>query len=94
MVHGAGCRVQGAGCRVQGTGCMTMRFISHAPSLSFRTSYWSTHTKRFRGRLVFKAHRKVYHSTLRLRAIKEKKGRGVQGAGCRVQGTGCRVQGA
>ena len=28
--------------------------------------------KRFRGGLVFKAHRRVYHSTLRLRVIKKK----------------------
>ena len=31
------------------------------------------HVKRFRGGLVFKAHRPVYHSTLGLRVIKKKK---------------------
>ena len=31
--------------------------------------------KRFRGGLVFKAHRLVYHSTLGLRVIKKKKNR-------------------
>jgi len=36
--------------------------------------------QRFRGGLVFKAHRLVYHSTLGLRVIKKKKGanRGVE----------------
>ena len=61
--------------------------------------------KRFRGGLVFKAHRLVYHSTLCLRVIKKKKkgwGSGVQGfrvenrglkVGGRVPGSGSRVQG-
>jgi len=35
--------------------------------------------KRFRGGLVFKAHRLLYHSTLGLRVIKKKKGRTVVG---------------
>jgi len=35
----------------------------------------------FRGGLVFKAHRLLYHSTLGLRVIKKKK---VQGSGVRV----------
>ena len=61
--------------------------------------------QRFRGGLVFKAHRLVYHSTLGLRVIKKKKK--VEGSGfsdafvrtefaqftCfRVQGSGSRVQ--
>jgi len=33
------------------------------------------HVKRFRGGLVFKAHRLLYHSTLGLRVIKKKKKR-------------------
>ena len=61
--------------------------------------------KRFRGGLVFKAHRLVYHSTLGLRVIKKKKkigrlpadiatgsGFGVQGkvcVGCWMLGVGC-----
>ena len=35
--------------------------------------------KRFRGGLVFKAHRLVYHLTLGLRVIKKKKFRDVEG---------------
>ena len=31
------------------------------------------HVRRFRGRLVFKAHKLLYHSTLGLRVIKKKK---------------------
>jgi len=37
--------------------------------------------KRFRGGLVFKAHRLVYHSTLDLRVIKKKKYLGQEGDG-------------
>jgi len=33
----------------------------------------NSHVKRFRGGLVFKAHRLLYHSTLGLRVIKKKK---------------------
>ena len=47
--------------------------------------------KRFRGGLVFKAHRLLYRSTLGLRVIKKKKK--VQGLGFRVQGLGFRVLG-
>ena len=65
--------------------------------------------KRFRGGLVFKADRLLYHSTLGLRVIKKKKflrcepalrfrlqglGVGVWDAGFRVQGSGFRVQGS
>ena len=50
---------------------------------------------RFRGGLVFKAHRLLYHSTLGSRVIKKKKKRR-EGSGwgrCRVKGLGFRVQG-
>jgi len=43
--------------------------------------------QRFRGGLVFKAHRRVYHSTLGLRVIKKKKNTAWeqgQGSGVRV----------
>ena len=65
--------------------------------------------KRFRGGLVFKAHRLVYHSTLAWRVIKKKKkGEGftlrmwcrlestdlhLHSAGLRVEGLGLRVEG-
>ena len=63
--------------------------------------------KRFRGGLVFKAHRLLYYSTLGSRVITKKKRFGIQGLGllvwglgmrmqglwCRVQGPGFRVQG-
>ena len=39
--------------------------------LSMRCGW--AHVKRFRGGLVFKAHRLLYHSTLGLRLIKKKK---------------------
>ena len=38
-----------------------------------RSYRWLLSVKRFRGGLVFKAHRLVYHSTLGLRAIKKKR---------------------
>ena len=58
--------------------------------------------QRFRGELVFKAHRLLYHSTLGLRVTKKKektrfsfaKHPGVQGSGFRVQGPEFRVQGS
>ena len=40
--------------------------------LGFRGQGWGVEVKRFRGGLVFKAHRLVYHSTLGLRVIKKK----------------------
>jgi len=52
-------RVSGFGLRVQGFGV--------------RDCGWSYHVKRFRGGLVFKAQRLMYHSTLGLRVIKKKK---------------------
>ena len=59
--------------------------------------------KRFRGGLVFKAHRLLYHSTLGSRVTKKKRRRlgwtlassteiKAEGSGFRVQGSGCRVQ--
>ena len=46
--------------------------------------------KRFRGGLVFKARRLLYHSTPGLRVIKKKNK--VSGFGFRVSGFGCREQ--
>ena len=49
----------------------------------------------FRGGLVFKAHRRLYHSTLGLRVIKKKKKKyEVEGSGYEVQGSGYEVQGS
>jgi len=42
--------------------------------------------KRFRGGLVFKAHRLLYHSTLGLRVIKKKKKKTLQGEKLRSLG--------
>jgi len=42
--------------------------------LSVRFRIWGSGVERFRGGLVFKAHRLLYHSNLGLRVIKEKKG--------------------
>jgi len=42
--------------------------------------------KRFRGRLVFKAHRLLYHSTLGLRVLKKKKQHDSSRAPCRPDG--------
>jgi len=41
--------------------------------LSFKNNYFAESLKRFRGGLVFKAHRLVNHSTLGWRVIKKKK---------------------
>ena len=38
----------------------------------FKNNYFRRNVKRFRGGLVFKAHRLVYHATLGLRVIKKK----------------------
>ena len=51
----------------------------------------SQNMERFRGGLVFKVHRLLYHSTLGLRVIKQKKK--VEGRGLRVEGWGVRVEG-
>jgi len=73
--------------------------------------YWGLrrNVKRFRGGLVFQAHRLVYHSTLGLKVIKKKKkdvsfaffildktgtGFGVSGCGIRVSGFGIRDPGS
>jgi len=47
--------------------------------------------QQFRGGIVFKAHRLLYHSTLGLRVIKKKKTANVfqDGLGFRVYGRGC-----
>jgi len=51
--------------------------------------------KRFRGGLVFKAHRLLYHSTLGWRVIKKKMKAWVrvEGLEIRVQGSGFKVSG-
>ena len=48
--------------------------------------------KRFRGGLVFKAHRLLYHSTLGSRVLNKKKE--VEGSGFRGSGFGFRVSGS
>jgi len=62
-VQGSGFRVQGSGFRVQGLG---RRIDSH---MSSKEKLFHRNVQRFRGRLVFKAHRPLYHSTLVLRVI-------------------------
>ena len=67
---------------------------------SLESGCWVRNVQRFRGGLVFKAHRLVYHSTLGWRVIKKKKmracprgrlrGKG-QGSVFRIQGLGLRV---
>jgi len=60
--------------------------------VGFRVGGWGL--KRFRGGLVFKAHRLVYHSTLGWRVIKKRRrsvGFRVEGWGFRVWGLGFRV---
>ena len=74
-VQGAGCRVQGAGCRVQGAGWDLLGGGVHLfealdqAVFSIQEQLLRRNVKRFRGGLVFKAHRLVYHS----RVIKKKK---------------------
>ena len=79
-VQGSGFRVQGSWCRVQDSG--------------FRGLGSGRNVKRFRGGLVFKARRLLYHSTLGLIVLKKKKKKKVQGSGFRVQGSGFRIQGS
>ena len=58
-------RVEGLGWRAEGR-CIAVQFSTSEQLLR-------RNVKRFRGGLVFKAHRLVYHSTLGLRIIKKKK---------------------
>ena len=76
-VSGFGFRVSGIGFKVQGVG----RWISPSGEAGGECgdAWWLSSSglpvKRFRGGLVFKAHRLVYHSTLGSRVIKKKKRR-------------------
>ena len=84
-VQGSGCRVQGVGstlqgvgsnvecgeyCRVWGVPWTSMTELERGPPSS---SSLSINVERFRGGLVLKAHRFLYHSTLGLSVIKKKK---------------------
>jgi len=58
---------------------MSLKFEPFSKPLHISVSAWEDGTggnvKRFRGGLVFKAHRRVYHSTLGVRVIqKEEEG--------------------
>ena len=89
MVQGARCRAQGAGYRVQGSGSRVYEDKTQHVNLRkagqergpcsrdagarvLGVQQLANHL-RFRGGLVFKAHRLLYHSTLGLRVIKKKK---------------------
>ena len=60
-----GCRVWGVGCRVYVTVAGVVNILHHHPPRG--------NVKRFRGGLVSKGHRWLYHSTLGSRVIKKKK---------------------
>jgi len=86
-VQGSGFRVQGSGFRVWGwgSGVQTWRMCPSRPPIeskltdlvsaqsSIQEQILSRNVKRFRGGLVFKAHRLLYHSTLGWRVIERKK---------------------
>jgi len=72
LPRGSGFRVQGSGCRVpnppcagQRAGCVRVRGVGFGVQLLYKN------VQRFRGGLVFKAHRRLYHSTLGLRVIQK-----------------------
>jgi len=106
-VQGVGCRVQGSGCRVQGpdSGGQSRSWSSCVPAASRGEDHlmdWgqllSRNVERFRGGLVFKAHRFLYNSTLGSRFMREKRrGQGCGGCGLefdvRVWGQGLRCRG-
>jgi len=66
-LQGLGLRIQSVGFRVPGVG-----FMVHGLRSRVVVEGWGN-VKRFRGGLVFKAHRLLYYSTLVLRVIKKKK---------------------
>jgi len=73
-VWGSGFRVQGAGCRAQNSG-LRFQDIALGAETPFSHAHHSrgdAHT-RFRGGLVFKAHRLLNHSTLSSRVTKKKR---------------------
>ena len=76
-VQGSGCRVQDSGFRVQGSGWRASRSLVAAqetvPMISIQEQPLSRNFERFRGGLVFEAHRLVYHSTPGSRVTKTKK---------------------
>jgi len=88
-VHGVACRVSGPfwqraprpgpggrcsrrcrACTRAARQCSSPATPGHASKIKTRLD---KNVKRFRGGLVFKAHRRVYHSTLGLRVIKQKR---------------------
>ena len=80
-VQGSGCRVQGAGFRVQGSRFRVQGSGSRVQGSGVGfSSPWFTNrgaplhddVQWFRGGLVHKASRLLYHSTLGLRGIKKK----------------------
>jgi len=56
-VEGAGFRVQGSGCRVQGSGSRVQGAGCRVQGSGFRVQGAGLRVERFRGGLVFKAHR-------------------------------------
>jgi len=70
------------------------RALALSLTFEFRILVLHRNLQRFRGGLVFKAHRLLYHSTLGLRVIKMKKKiwYRVLGSGFRVQDLGFDVQ--
>jgi len=77
-VPGFGFQVSGSGFRVQGVGRGTWAYTVVGVQLLRKNM------KRFRGRLVFKAHRLVYHSTLGWKVIQKKKWAYIRGKGRRA----------
>jgi len=71
----------GFGFRVSGFGFFGLGF--RVSGFGLKRGTLGRNVKRFRGGLVLKAHRLLYHSTLGSRVIKKKK---VQGFGLRVEG--------
>ena len=80
MEYGSWFKVSGLGFRAEDFGVRVKEWVTIflksarliRPSPSARDWYFRN-VKRFRGGLVFKAHRLVYHSTLGWRVIKKKK---------------------
>ena len=77
----------GCGSRVEGSR------IASAARPQFKNNYFTESLQRFRGGLIFKAHRLVYHSTLGWRVIKKRRGnRLARGAPLRGLARGIRGQ--
>ena len=88
--------------------CVPPLWAEHGAAGAIQAQLLHRNEKRFRGGLVFKAHRWLYHSTLGSEEEKVQQGAWplhsealtgaapfrVQGSGFRVQGSGFRVQGS